>query len=49
VAIDPAILKDISSKVVGRIAEKRKAVATAEKTQSFRPGRPTPTHRYAKA
>ena len=47
VAIDPAILKDISSKVVARIAEKRKAVATAEKTQSFRPGRPTPTHRYA--
>lgn len=47
VAIDPGTLQDLVQKVVRGSATARNASATGEKTQSFRPGRPTPTHRYA--
>lgn len=47
VAIDPEELSQSVSAVVGEVARRYDAVATSVSMQSFRPGRPTPTHRYA--
>ncbi len=49
VAIDPEILKEHVHRVVGEASKGRGARAGEQRTQSFRPGRPTPTHRYAVA
>jgi hypothetical protein len=49
VAIDPAILQEHVGRVVREVSAERKAQLAETKTQSFRPGRPTPTHRYAVA
>jgi len=49
VAIDPEILKEHVHRVVGEVCSARGATAGEQKTQSFRPGRPMPTHRYATA
>lgn len=48
VAIDPAELQHHVTAVVAELAAKRNGTLTEQQTQSFRPGRPTPTHRYAK-
>ena len=47
VAIDPAILQTHVERIVNEVSAARKAQPAEAKTQSFRPGRPTPTHRYA--
>lgn len=47
VAIDPADLKERTHQVLAAAVKSRQAKMTEPKTQSFRPGRPTPTHRYA--
>lgn len=49
VAIDPAVLQEHVEKVVQQASTQRAAQQSETKTQSFRPGRPTPTHRYATA
>jgi len=49
VAIDPAELQTHVEEIVRKVCAVRGAQATDAKTQSFRPGRPTPTHRYAAA
>jgi G3E family GTPase len=49
VAIDPAELQKQVEKVVQSVSAKYAAKGEGMKTQSFRPGRPTPTHRYAMA
>jgi Ni2+-binding GTPase involved in maturation of urease and hydrogenase len=49
VAIDPAILQEHVERIVREVSTERGAKASEAKTQSFRPGRPTPTHRYAAA
>ncbi len=49
VAIDPAVLQAHVEKVVKSVCTKYAATGSDAKTQSFRPGRPTPTHRYAMA
>ncbi len=49
VAIDPAILREHVEKVIQTVCAERGAQPAEAKTQSFRPGRPTPTHRYAAA
>jgi Ni2+-binding GTPase involved in maturation of urease and hydrogenase len=49
VAIDPAVLQTLVEEVVRKVSARRSAQPTDAKTQSFRPGRPTPTHRYAQA
>jgi G3E family GTPase len=49
VAIDPAELQTLVEKVVKQVCAARTATQSDAKTQSFRPGRPTPTHRYAAA
>ncbi len=49
VALDPALLEQEVRRVVEASARSRDARADFRKTQSLRPGRPTPTHRYAKA
>ena len=49
VAIDPAELREHVQKVVKAACDSRGATPAEAKTQSFRPGRPTPTHRYAEA
>jgi Ni2+-binding GTPase involved in maturation of urease and hydrogenase len=49
VAIDPGILQNQVEHVVTKVCAARSAQAQDAKTQSFRPGRPTPTHRYAQA
>jgi hypothetical protein len=49
VAVDPAALEEsVRAAVAGACAE-RGARADFRTMQSFRPGRPTPTHRYAQA
>ncbi len=45
VAISPELLTEIVSTVIGRIAEKIQGTAEVSALQSFRPGRPVPTHR----
>jgi G3E family GTPase len=47
VAIDPAELQSRVEKVVRDACASRSATQVDAKTQSFRPGRPMPTHRYA--
>ncbi len=49
VAIDPAELQRLVETVVKQVCAARSATQSDAKTQSFRPGRPTPTHRYAAA
>jgi len=49
VAMDPAILQEQVHHTLERIAAARQARVEVSKTQSFRPGRPQPTHRYAAA
>ena len=49
VAIDPEELKTHVHRVVAEACKRRGAQGSEPKTQSFRPGRPTPTHRYAAA
>jgi G3E family GTPase len=49
VAIDPDELKQIVQREVARACQSIGATFDEAKTQSFRPGRPTPTHRYAEA
>ncbi len=49
VALDPAELQKLVEGTVRAICQGRGMTATIHKTQSFRPGRPTPTHRYAMA
>jgi Ni2+-binding GTPase involved in maturation of urease and hydrogenase len=47
VACDPAILEEHVRATITAACEPRGAEATFRQTQSFRPGRPVPTHRYA--
>src|SRR5262245_31260714 len=47
VAVDPGRLQDEVVRVVTAAARARKADVTFRQTQSLRPGRPVPTHRYA--
>jgi len=49
VAMDPAELRRHVEAVVQIATHHRSAQVSDAKTQSFRPGRPTPTHRYAAA
>lgn len=49
VAIDPAHLQQLVTETVGPVCAARGATATLRTLQSFRPGRPMPTHRYAAA
>jgi G3E family GTPase len=47
VAIDPALLEQQVQQAVQAACQARQAKAEFRKTQSLRPGRPVPTHRYA--
>ncbi|NBR04391.1 MAG: cobalamin biosynthesis protein P47K [Planctomycetes bacterium] len=47
VAIDPVILEKLVSDMVCKTCDSIKAKAVLGKTQSFKPGRPVPTHRYS--
>ena len=49
VAIDPVELQDLVAAAVVDVVADRQARVTTHQTQSFRPSRPTPTHRYAAA
>jgi G3E family GTPase len=49
VAIDPQELRDMVREVVRAAGSRRGAEIAEHQTQSFRPGRPQPTHRYAEA
>ncbi len=49
VAADPAFLDVKVREVLGRICRQHGARAVFQSVQSFRPGRPQPTHRYAEA
>jgi G3E family GTPase len=49
VALDPEVLESHVHQAVEAVCQARQARAEFRKTQSFRPGRPTPTHRYAEA
>lgn len=49
VACDPAVLEQHVRSVIGEVRAARTATAEFRQTQSFRPGRPVPTHRYATA
>jgi hypothetical protein len=49
VAIDPEELQRHVHRVLGEVCARRSAQLGEPKTQSFRPGRPTPTHRYPAA
>jgi Ni2+-binding GTPase involved in maturation of urease and hydrogenase len=49
VALDPASLEEEVRQAVGEACQAHLAQAEFRKTQSFRPGRPMPTHRYAEA
>lgn len=49
VALDPAVLEQEVRAAVAAACARYGAAATFGATQSFRPGRPTPTHRYATA
>ncbi len=49
VATDPAQLESEVTQLVPAVCQKFGATAELCSLQSFRPGRPTPTHRYAKA
>jgi len=47
VAMDPTLLEAEVRKIVASSCEKRTITPTFRDSQSLRPGRPTPTHRYA--
>jgi Ni2+-binding GTPase involved in maturation of urease and hydrogenase len=49
VALDPAILESHVRRAVEEACSGCNVISKFGKTQSFRPGRPTPTHRYATA
>jgi G3E family GTPase len=49
VAMDPIVLQEHVRQTVEEVCRQRVLAATFGKTQSFRPGRPQPTHRYATA
>lgn len=49
VAVDPVVLQEHVRHAVSAACERRGAALDEGKTQSFRPGRPQPTHRYATA
>lgn len=49
VAIDPAVLTEHVTAAVNAACSERSATAKFQQTQSFRPGRPVPTHRFAEA
>ena len=49
VAADPAILEKLVRETIDVVCANRKATGTFHSLQSFRPGRPQPTHRYAAA
>lgn len=49
VAVDPQELQRHVLSVLGSVAAQMGATLSPDKTQSFRPGRPQPTHRYAQA
>jgi G3E family GTPase len=49
VAVDPAVLQDQVHQTLEGACAQRQATVEVNKTQSFRPGRPRPTHRYAAA
>ncbi len=49
VAIDPEALRGLVRDVLAAAAGQRGAAVVEHQTQSFRPGRPQPTHRYAEA
>jgi Ni2+-binding GTPase involved in maturation of urease and hydrogenase len=48
-AVDPAVIEAEVRRVVPAACAALSATATVQTMQSFRPGRPQPTHRYAKA
>lgn len=47
VAIDPARLEELVREVVPQVCRDQGATTTIRTMQSFRPGQPTPTHRYS--
>jgi G3E family GTPase len=49
VAIDPDELRQHVGRIIDAVCTRHGATATEQQTQSFRPGRPKPTHRYAAA
>ncbi len=49
VAIDPAELQSLVETAVKSVANKFSAQTVIHQTQSFRPGRPVPTHRFSDA
>lgn len=49
VAIDPETLTDLVNRAVAAACEAVGATPALRQTQSFRPGRPVPTHRYDEA
>lgn len=49
VACDPAVLEEHVRRAVEDVAARFDAHAAFRETQSFRPGRPVPTHRFAEA
>jgi Ni2+-binding GTPase involved in maturation of urease and hydrogenase len=49
VALDPAELQTEVERTLRSVCDARSAALEYQKTQSFRPGRPEPTHRYAVA
>lgn len=46
VALDPLVLEKLVGDIVGKVCISINAKALLGKTQSFKPGRPVPTHRY---
>jgi hypothetical protein len=49
VACDPAVLEEHMRSAVASVCAELSAMAEFRETQSFRPGRPVPTHRFADA
>ncbi len=49
VAMDPAVLEQDVLAVLDQVCQSRQATIGHQQTQSFRPGRPEPTHRYQEA
>ena len=49
VAIDPDDLKQLVQLAVAESSVEQRATANLQQTQSFRPGRPVPTHRFSKS
>ncbi|HSG69038.1 MAG TPA: cobalamin biosynthesis protein P47K, partial [Planctomycetaceae bacterium] len=47
VACDPVLLEEAVDRVLEEVCQSRNARVENPQTQSFRPGRPVPTHRFA--